>query len=1294
MKAPAGKAPSAAQPGAKAGGTSRSAGPAARTSSGPAAPAVGAGGPVGLSRLAVQRLQGAAGNAAVSRLVAQRYAEVVKTPPEAAAGFKQVTSEVAEKQAGLKEHRPAEAESAAAQDAAQAPQDDVEAQGKHKNAGKMDEAEAGDFDKAAFVKAVNEAIAAQAPQNLDEADKFADSGKADQVKEQVSGQVADGKESSAEDIAAETEAAPDTSEAKEKEVTPLTSDKPPGDPGAPSADAAVPDKQPDEVLDFSEGPRKVDEEMAGADVTEEQLAKGNEPQFDEALDEKRKGEEATDAVPAEGRAAENESLAKAKSGAAAAGSSAMSTMAADREKAGKNVDAGKDETKSEDEKRREKATAKLQKVFDRTQKDVEKILDGLDGKVDKQFETGEKRARDAFTADHKERMKEYKKKRYKGIKGKARWVRDKFKGLPQEGLDIFQKSRKLYVDMMQTLIGNIADTIGTELGRAKQRIKQGRQEMKAEVDKLPDDLKRYGQEAAADFNDKFDDLESDVDAKSEQLVSDLAQKYTEALSEVDAEIQRLQDEHKGLIAKVMDAVAGAIQTILELKNLLLGVLSRAASAVGKIIKDPISFLGNLISGLGDGLRQFTDNIEQHMKTGVVSWLLGTAVKSGIQIPAKFDIKGIIGLLASLLNLTWDSIRAKILRKGVPEPAMAAAEKSVPAAQALAREGPGGAAQQIQQETGDLKKNILNDLKTYLIPTVIIAGITWIISLLNPASAFTRAVKAIIDIVTFIVTQGAQIIEFLNACIDAVVAIANGDVGAVPQLIETALTNSLPLLIGFLAALIGIGGLANKVKQVFLKAAKPVGRAIDRIVDTIAKKAKRLWRKLKKKGDKRQELPEAKKQAKSIMAKHELENSPVAAVTSDLLTLRNKFHWIKGFTSKERGGSYALVMKASENPLGRYRKIETIKMQLDKYGPVFIKKVHHHWWERQLRRPKTGEKPIWSSSILNGADADALAYLQQKSTALEVKSKYYDGTGREVAKAAFEKHVFGAGSVVRSKVVSMLGKEALPKVKGQGKQATGGDQENFDIIDSMEFLAAQGIYGKFKPFPKPAEEREHTDFYPTNISFHDNGNVRVTTYATRAGKTFKVTETDPQRSMKVSVEAKDLRLKAPGAPRGVTQDSPGFLPNQDLNRAHVIADWFGGSGYREALNLVTTSGHYNKQVMGGAESAIAAELLAFAEGEGVSQGEVALDLKVTVSFGELLKDVFVQNIANQPWFKPGDPKSVAELKRLTGVLLNPPVRRVTAVVYEYTLTSLASGARSSDMQTIDGDDWLFIERGAG
>ncbi|WP_240351235.1 phage tail protein [Streptomyces olivoreticuli] len=1082
--------------------------PVRNTAGAPTHPAVSEPSPVAGSRALdrlgprdIQRLQGASGNAAVSRLVAQRYAEVVRTPPAQAPGFHEVTADIGAKKRTVAQHPPAVGESKSAQDAAVAPPDDKQAQGKAAQAEKMNAAKPGEFDKAAFIKAVNDAIAAQAPKNLEEADKFSDSGKAEKVKEQVDGKVKTGKESSAKDIGTTTKAAPDTSAAKEKQVVPMTPDRPPGNPGAPNAAGAVPAKQPDAVTDFSEGPKENDKALADADITEQQLAKGNEPEFDHALSAKKKAEADSAKAPAEGRAAENRQLTDAKTNAAAAGTRAMATLTATRVAAGKHVDGGKGETKSKDEQKRAEVTAKLQKVFDATKKDVEGTLSGLDKTVDEQFTRGEKAARDAFMADQSRRMKAYKKKRYSGFTGKLRWVKDKFKGLPESANQLYQESRKLYVQQMQGVISGIADTIGTELGKAKARIAQGRAELKAEVDRLPADLKKFGEEAAKDFAGKFDDLESEVNEKSQQLVQELATKYTQALNKIDEEIKKLQEANKGLIDKAKDAIVGVIKTIMELKNLLMGILAKAAGAIMKILKDPIGFLGHLVQAVGAGLNLFIANIADHLEKGLVSWLLGTAMKAGLQLPAKFDLKGIIQIIGSLLGLTWDNIRARVIRKGVPEKAMTTVESQVPVAQAMQREGPAGAAKEISAETGDLKSSILTKLKSYLIPTVLIAGITWILSLLSPASAFVRAVKGIIDVVTFVVTQGAQVADFVNAVLDAVVAIANGGQAGVPKMVEGALASSIPLLIGFLAALVGVGGLANKVKQVFHAVSRPVNRAIDKIVDFIAKKGKALWVKIKNKiqgGDdsptgKQQRLDKAMRAAVRALGK--FKDRPVgrAALHPILAGIRRRYG-LKGLSPVPSGrywavrgeinpirqqGTSAPVGEHSDNESKKEPLPEDIAQAIPEAGRIFIANFVHPAWSRVIAKPSLGSGKLWDAATLNGTEGKALKFLEGDAASLAKKFRqdHLNAKPNSSYDSIFWQYFFGVKGRARQDVLRLAGgrEGALPRLKAvMDRDEVRADTGLLAVLDEMDFhpgSRTHAPYGYWDPFPSAEKDAD-------------------------------------------------------------------------------------------------------------------------------------------------------------------------------------------------------------------------------
>ena len=94
---------------------------------------------------------------------------------------------------------------------------------------------------------------------------------------------------------------------------------------------------------------------------------------------------------------------------------------------------------------------------------------------------------------------------------------------------------------------------------------------------------------------------------------------------------------------------------------------------------------------------------------------------------------------------------------------------------------------------------------------------------------TGAIMAIYDIVMFFVNRGSQIIELVKAITESVKAIASGSVGAVAKTIEGALAKSVPVLIGFLASLLGIGGLVGKVQNIIKKIKTRIDKAIDKLL---------------------------------------------------------------------------------------------------------------------------------------------------------------------------------------------------------------------------------------------------------------------------------------------------------------------------------------------------------------------------------------------------------------------------------------------------------------------------------
>ena len=343
------------------------------------------------------------------------------------------------------------------------------------------------------------------------------------------------------------------------------------------------------------------------------------------------------------------------------------------------------------------------------------------------------------------------------------------------------------------------------------KIAKGRAQVHDYVTQLPKELQKVGKEAEGKLGQQWEALSGDIDSKQEALVDTIAQKYVASRDALDSRIEELKAANRGLVAKALDAVVGVVKTILKLKDMLLNVLAKAADVIGDIITDPIGFLGNLVDGVKRGLTRFVDNIATHLQEGFFGWLFGALGDAGIKKPKSFDLAGIFELVMDVLGLSYRSIRARVA-KLVGGPVVDKMEQTVDVFKTLVTKGAAGLWEWIKDKLGDFEDMLLGGIKDFVIEKVIKGGITWLLSLLNPAAAFIKACKAIYDIVMFIVERGAQIIEFVNSVLDSIGAIAKGNISAAADKVEGALAKALPLAISFLASLLGLGGITDKIKE--------------------------------------------------------------------------------------------------------------------------------------------------------------------------------------------------------------------------------------------------------------------------------------------------------------------------------------------------------------------------------------------------------------------------------------------------------------------------------------------------
>jgi len=769
----------------------------------------------------------------------------------------------------------------AAQGAAVGPANEVSSKAGAAQAGEMDAQQPKAFDRAAFKAALLAKIAELTPKTLEDADKFKDSGQTAEVKGAVTSEVGASKDDSQKDIKAKTDETPNQSGIAPKPVTPLPPSDPGSKPGSVGAAGAAPKPKTESEVSMKDQSKRVDDEWKKTELDDKDVAKSNEPKFQKSVEGRDKAKKDVEERPKQYRAGEQAEVAQAQSQAEGTAQVAVSAMHGDKVNTTNKVATGQGGTKSKDEKERLRIHTEMQAIFDRTKAAVDNRLQKLDTDVAATFDQGADAARQKFDSYVDKRMSDYKDDRYGGFGGGALWLKDKLLGMPDEVNAFYEEGRAAYVADMDTVIDKVSIAVETGLAEAKKLIAQGKQEIQAYINGLDPALRAMGKEEGENFQSQFSDLENQVNEKSSTLVDSLAQKYVDRLSKLDDDIKSMKEANKGLVDAVVGAIKDVIKTILELKNMLLNVIAKAAAAIKKIIKDPIGFLGNLVAGVKAGIMGFKDKIGQYLQEGLMGWLLGALGSAGITMPASLDLKGILGLVMQILGLTYANIRARAVAI-VGEPVVKALETAAEIFKILITEGPSGLWKYIQDQIGNLKEMFIEGLKSFIIEKIVIAGITWLISMLNPASAFVKACKMIVDVVIFFVQRASQIMTLVNAVIDSISAIAAGNIAVAANLVEQALARAVPVVLSFLAALLGLGGIAGKIRSIIEKIRAPINKAIDWVIRKAVDIVKSLG-KLFGVGKKKDEKPGDEKWNTSVAALHpDLEKLKKEGVTEKKL----------------------------------------------------------------------------------------------------------------------------------------------------------------------------------------------------------------------------------------------------------------------------------------------------------------------------------------------------------------------------------------------------------------------------
>lgn len=260
---------------------------------------------------------------------------------------------------------------------------------------------------------------------------------------------------------------------------------------------------------------------------------------------------------------------------------------------------------------------------------------------------------------------------------------------------------------------------------------------------------------------------------------------------------------------------------------VLAIFRKIGDTFSLIVADPIAFLGHLLDAVKGGFNKFVTNIVDHLKRALFEWLTG-ALGGAIQLPSKWDLRGIISVVLQVLGLTYHRMREKLV-KLIGEPAVKAIETAFEFIKAIVTGGLAAAWNKLLEFATGLVDTVVSGIRDWVVTSIVKAAVMKIVTMFNPVGAIIQGIITIYNTVMFFVERAQQIAALVESVVDSIANIAKGNIGAAIDYVEATLGRTLPVIISFLARLIGLGDVAGAVKGIITKIQSVASTGIDKLV---------------------------------------------------------------------------------------------------------------------------------------------------------------------------------------------------------------------------------------------------------------------------------------------------------------------------------------------------------------------------------------------------------------------------------------------------------------------------------
>jgi hypothetical protein len=322
---------------------------------------------------------------------------------------------------------------------------------------------------------------------------------------------------------------------------------------------------------------------------------------------------------------------------------------------------------------------------------------------------------------------------------------------------------------------------------------------------------------------------------------DLAELWSQIQADVMSIIRQVFTDHD--LIGAMKATFRLVVKVLKIPlALALTVIAKAETAWDQVVAKPLDFLKNILRAMRLGFGNFFGNILSHLAFGVQGWLFGELKDVQVQPPASWtDVWAIFRMVAQILGLTQRHIFELIGKRVGPEIA-AKLEKAwnvlvgVWSWIAEAMKDPASIGKHVLERIRDIGKMVLDAAIGWIVENIIKKVTARLLTMLDPTGimAVVNALIAVYAAVKSAIQYIAELLGILNRVLDTVLDVVAGVIVGAAKSLEDAMHKAMPVMIGFLANFLDLGGIGKKMREIIAGIRQKVDDAILWLIDQALK----------------------------------------------------------------------------------------------------------------------------------------------------------------------------------------------------------------------------------------------------------------------------------------------------------------------------------------------------------------------------------------------------------------------------------------------------------------------------